>query len=165
MSDTQTTQLPPGVHPRDPSGADWKPPTSEKETSWTPGRKAWDTENDEALGVYQRAAHDWDAQLWVLTQTEQIAGRLKGRVALVLAVPTTLPDGSAPNGVIIGSSGGPVDQAFSSGVGDVYVLNAGDSLTLRTEASVYASPIKGNSTGAVQTINLYNPPGGGLGAT
>jgi len=159
--------LPPGVHPMDPrsSEPDYVPGPADIGKAHTRSRAPWQVSNGKAAAVFQRAASDFSVTTLKLTTTTQILGRQPGRVAVVLSVPTTLADGTTPLGVIFGSDRGAVDQGLATGIGDIGVLNPGDTYTLATEASVYAAPISGNATGAVQVVDLFNPTGGGLGST
>lgn len=157
--------LPQGIHPRDNSvpitpghplesndpthGMDQLGPQGQRR------RPPWSTENENALPVYQRAAHDWTANQYTLSSTIgpiQIAGRQRGVFSTVVWVPT-----SAAEGVLISPAEGDVTQG--AGV----TLSPGDSIELPTEAAVWAGVIVGQSSGTVYVVRFYNPPGGGLG--
>lgn len=161
--------LPPGVHPRDPSAAYERNPVSADTADqlWNQSRQPpWSVDNSEALAVYQRCASDWSAGLTQVggqNNAVKVIGRQKGRQSVTLAVPTALPDGSSPNGVVVGSSEGAVQQAVNANAGGVWILNPGDSVTIYTEASVWAGPLVGQTTGWVQFVVAFNPPGGGIG--
>lgn len=155
--------LPAGVHPLDnsvPITDPWPPSetpisTTEPPTS-APTRPApWSIENEEALAVYQRAAQGGAVRQITLSATNpvvQAVGRLKGRVQVTLWV-----DSGATFGVAWGFNEGDVQQ----GVG--VPLNVGDSVTLPCEAAVWIGLQSGQTTGRVNVLDLYNPPGGGLG--
>jgi hypothetical protein len=156
-------ELPQGVHPGDRS-VPLVPGQPVESNSPTAGdnlgkqgqrrRPPWDTENEEALPVYQRAAHDWTANQFALASNNpiQIAGRLRGAVSTVVWVPS-----SAANGVVISPNEGDITQ------GAGITLSPGDSIELCTEGAVSAGVSGGNATGTVYVVRLYNPPGGGLG--
>jgi hypothetical protein len=122
--------------------------------------KPWNTENEDAFPVYQRAAHDWSANRYTLSQVTgempspiQLAGRLRGCVSTVVWVPS-----SSALGVIISPDQGDIQQG--AGV----TLNPGDSIEISSEGPVWGGVIPGNTTGGpVQVTRYYNPPGGGLG--
>lgn len=155
--------LPPGVHPGDRSVA--LVPGQPVESNAPVGgddlgrqgqrtRPPWHTENEEALPVYQRAAHDWSANQFIVGSGNpiQIAGRLRGCVSTMVWVPT-----SASHGVIIS----PVEGDITQGAG--VELDPGDSIEIASEAAVWAGVIVGQTSGTVNVVRLYNPPGGGLG--
>ena len=115
---SEPTQVPTGVHPLDqsvPVGADGhlaetdKPPSSDGPAGAPSTRhKPWHRANEDALPVFQRAAHDWTANRYTLQATDapvQLAGRLKGSTRTVVWVPT----GSA-QGVLISPDAGDVQQ-------------------------------------------------------
>jgi len=157
--------LPAGVHPGDASTAQEGVPGTpqDQSTQWRHGREPWGVENEEALPVYNRAAHDWQpGQVFVSTASYDsaqaiVVNRQKGRLALTIWVPLLAPDGSTPNGVLIA----PNVSALQQGGNDCVVLNAGDSTTIPTEGPVYAACISGKSTGFCQFISLTNPLGRG----
>ena len=165
------TTLPPGVHPHDKSAV-WTPgfdannpvPPDVPGSQATKNRgKPWATDNEEALGVYQRAAYAWQPGLVVVDLTNQpytVVPRQKGRVNCSLWVPTSvIIDGTlttTPNGVMIGSD---PSEALASNC----ILNVGDSLDLPTEGSIYVAVIPGETSGYVQFVTLVNPIGGELG--
>ncbi len=162
--------LPPGVHPNDPSGPDFVPGPPDQPQEWTPGRPPYDVENYDAIATYERASHEWDAgAVYVDSQnggTAIVVGRQKGRKSVTIWVPNTDAGGNTPNGVLLANREGAL-QGITGGnlTGDMIVLNKGDSITIDTEASVWAGLIGSNSTGFCQFIATYNPPGGSLGAT
>lgn len=158
------TSLPQGVHPRDSTAPvvpgmplDQDTPI-EQDGPGPQGQRTtppWSVENEEAFAVNQRAAHDWSANTYTLSATRgpiQLAGRKRGRVTVIVWVPT-----SASLGIVVSPDEGDIEQ----GVG--ITLSPGDSIELPTEASVYGGVIVGNTTGTAYVVELYNPPGGGLG--
>jgi len=160
---TPGNELPQGVHPRDnsvpvtgPGPIESNLPTNDDvlgPQGFT--RKApWDTENEHAFPVFQRAAHDWSANEYTVHSTNPIpiAGRLRGCVSTVVWVPT-----SAALGVRISPDEGDLTQG--AGV----TLSPGDSIEIPSEGAVWAGVIVGNATGTVFVVRYYNPPGGGLG--
>lgn len=159
-----STGLPQGVHPRDSTvpvvpgmPLDQDTPIEQDGPGPQGQRTAppWSTENEEAVPVYQRAAHDWSANQYTLSQSRgpiQLAGRRRGRSTVVVWVPT-----AASLGIVISPDEGDIEQ------GAGITLSPGDSIELPTEASVYGGVIVGNTTGIAYVVELYNPPGGGLG--
>lgn len=177
MTDTSTiseeagwntgTGLPQGTHPRDASApinpSTGQPPDGDTPITTdgpvapqgVPTSPPWSTENEEALPVNQRAAHDWDANQYTLTSSRgpiQLAGRKRGRTTVIVWVPT-----AASNGIVISPTEGDIEQG--AGV----TLSPGDSIELPTEAPVYGGVIVGQTSGTAYVVELYNPPGGGLG--
>jgi hypothetical protein len=157
--------LPIGIHPRDNTvpttpGTPRLPPAGDSNT--VDGRPLpaqglrrlppWNTDNEDAFAVNQRSASSWSAQRYTLNMSTQIAGRLKGNVSTKIWVPS-----GAASGVVIAPEQGDVD------VGAGVTLNVGDSIELATEATVWAGPIPGQTTGTAYVVRLFNPPGGGLG--
>jgi hypothetical protein len=158
------SDLPAGVHPKDRAepvgpgfGSNNPVPADQPIGAYKLGTAPFSTDNDEALATFTRASSDWSARIVVVDAnaagTAIVAGRRKGRTAVVLSVPTTLGTGATPLGVIVG----PTEDDVLSYLG--YVLNVGDSLTLETEGPVYAGLISGKTTGAVQAVEFFNPPG------
>lgn len=158
------SQLPQGVHPGDrsaPIRTDGRPqesnsPVGGDDRLGAQGQRTvppWNTDNEEALPVYQRSAHDWSANEYTLGTTPiQIAGRLRGAQSTIIWVPT-----AAAHGCVISPSEGDITQ------GAGITLSPGDSIELATEAAVWAGVIVGQTTGTVYVVRLFNPPGGGLG--
>lgn len=136
---------------------------------YTQGRKAWGTDNDQALTVWQRASHDWSIGLIVVTQdndgVSQIIGRQPGRASLSLWVPTSVMIAgtltTTPAGVMLAPTSGELSANTTNGA----VLNVGDSLQILSEGSCYAGLIPGQTVGYIQYVSLTNPVGGGLGTT
>jgi hypothetical protein len=115
----------------------------------------WGTDNEEAFPVNQRAASEWSANSYTLNSTGgpiQLAGKRKGQVSVTVWVPS-----SATHGVVISPNQGDIQQ------GAGIELDAGDSITLDTEAAIWGGVIVGQTAGSVNVVVLYNPPGGGLG--
>jgi hypothetical protein len=158
--------LPTGVHPRDMAvtgeavalATDSPVGPDTPDQLWSPGRKGFPTDNREAVGVFQRCSEFWSARVVVVDAnaggTAEVAGRQRGRSSIKIWVPTTLPNGTTPAGVIIAPTQGEVQAGGNSGV----VLNAGDSITLRTEAPVFAGLLGNNSTGYCQCVVEFDPP-------
>lgn len=148
-------QLGIGVHPYDPSVPMNQPYNHEAPVNETPpmstqpGRRAYDTRNSDALPVFERSSEKWSANTLVLNNAEplQIAGKQKGRKELIIFVPNT-----ASAGVIIAPT--PGECSMYQGV----ELDPGATLTLKTEAQVYAGLISGQSSGMVCIIATINPP-------
>ena len=159
--------LPPGVHPMDPSmvwpGGNLPDATAAPDDIATrpgpTGRPPFDTKNTKALAVYQRGDSDWTANRIVVdlnnAGTVQLIGRQNGRAGVTLSVPS-----SATFGVVFAPTEGEVLNSASCPI-----LLPGDSITIPTEASVWAGVIPGNATGTVDVIATFNPAGGGLGTT
>jgi hypothetical protein len=122
------------------------------------GTESFSTENDEAIGVFQRADEAWTGQTWPITGAVQIVRRMKGRGATTVYVPATDVNGNAILGVIVGPNDSDVQ-----GNGFPLFLLPGMSMTIRSEAPVWAAPIPGNATGYVCTLTTDNPSGGQLG--
>jgi hypothetical protein len=165
------SQLPPGVHPLDPSvpysgGPLHDPSTIPADTAgyqYQSRSEPFGTDNDDALAFFERASHDWTGDTITLASTGsspsvQLIGRQKGRKCVTLWCPST---GTA---VCIAPTQGVCDQQFNSGIGGL-ILNPGDSVTINTEAPVWAGVLNGNTAGTVAFLAEYNPPGGALGAS
>ena len=128
-------------------------------------KKAWGTNNADALMVFQRASSDFTAGVISINSqngnTAIVVGRQKGRQSVTIWVPSTYtsPSGasSTPNGVMIAQTEGEV-QAYAA-----VQLNPGDSITITTEAPIWAGILPGNTTGVCQYLVEYNPSGGELG--
>lgn len=159
--------LPPGVHPMDPS-VSWNggnlpdataAPADVVTRPGPTGRPPFDTANTGALAVYQRGDAEWTANRIVVdlnnSGTVQLIGRQNGRAGVTLSVPS-----SATFGVVFAPTEGEVLNSASCPI-----LLPGDSITIPTEASVWAGVIPGNATGTVDVIATFNPAGGGLGNT
>ena len=143
------------------------PLESRELTPYRRGMRQFATSNGEAVATFERASSDWSSGAVYLSSANmgvgpiQVVGRQKGRKSTTLIVPAKDAQGNAPNGCIIASTQG---ELQGSGAGaEVYVLNVGDSVTIPSEAGVWAQVIPGNTTGYVQFVSVYNPPGGELG--
>jgi len=157
--------LPPGVAPEDPSvpygPGDRLPNDSpvgeDGAQAYSTRPPAFPVNNPRALPVYQRAASDWTGRVVTVDSnnggTALAVGRVKGRDAVTIWVPSTLPNGTTPNGVIIGPSEDEVQQGLNSGI----VLNPGDSISIRSEAAVWVGLIGANTSGACQVMQEFNP--------
>ena len=163
------SNLPPGVHPLDPSvpysgGELHEPgpvPADQAAYRYSNRPEPFGTSNDDALAIWERASHDWTGDTVTIgmpSPTVQLIGRQKGRKCITLWCPST---GTA---VCIAPVQGICDQQFQSGIGGL-ILNPGDSVTINTEAQVWAGILNGNTTGTVAYLAEYNPPGGALGTT
>ena len=148
-------QLGIGVHPYDPSVPMNQPYNHEAPVNETPpmstqpGRRAYDTRNSDALPVFERSSEKWSANTLVLNNAEplQVAGKQKGRKELILFVPN-----SATAGVVIAPDSGEVSM------GGGVQLDPGATLTLKTEAAVWAGLISGQTTGTICVVATSNPP-------
>jgi hypothetical protein len=166
--------LPPGAHPRDPSIPFGQDPAEvdrggvggdpAQSFYTTKGGRPFGTPNEDAWGVYQRAAHDWDggvvkANASTNGGTATVVGRQKGRLSVKVWIPTVLGDGSTPLPALIG----PNESELQTPGNNAPVLNVGDSIVLETEGSVYIGCVGANATATVQYVVFFNPPGGGGG--
>lgn len=148
-------QLGIGVHPYDPSVDMTQPYNNEAPVAEAPvlapqrGSKPYQARNVDAVPVFERSSEKWTAQTLTLNNAEplQIAGKQKGRKELIVFVPNT-----AAAGVIIAPTPGEV--SMFQGV----QLDPGATLTLKTEAPVYAGLISGQTSGIVCTVATINPP-------
>lgn len=161
--------LPVGVHPydaRSPVAAGGQLPSEAPGEGdvyagrqGEPGRRAFSTANTDAFPVFQRAASDWTSNRFTLgpaatQEPVQLAGRRRGRVSVLIWVPS-----SASFGVVIGPTQGEVQAGGSAGV----LLVPGDSIELPTEGAIYAAADGTNASGTAYVVELFNPAGGGLG--
>jgi hypothetical protein len=159
-------QLPTGVHPLDMSvtgesvatATDSPVGPDTPDQLWTPGRQGFAADNREAVGVFQRASEFWSARGCAVDAnaggTAEVIGRQKGRTMVRIWVPTLMPNGIAPLGVIIAPTQGEAQAGLNSGV----VLNVGDAIELHTEAPVFAGLIGANLTGYCQCVAYFDPP-------
>jgi hypothetical protein len=163
MSDLMFSDLPPGVHPADPSTADHhnRPvPATPGEVAYTRGRKAWATTNPNALPVFQRLAQNWATGVWVVSSTIgggtlKVAQLRRGRTRLTCWVPTSFfPGGgvltATPAGVIIAEDEGKAQQ------GEGAPLFIGDSVDIAAEGSVWAAIQPGQATGVVAWLDCWD---------
>ncbi len=145
-----------GVHPWDssvPTDGSYQneapvPLDSGAGASQSSRREPYTVANEDAIGVFQRASHDWSANTVVISQTTKILGRQKGRTLVTLFVPNT-----ATEGVVLAPTQGEADMA--NGI----TLEVGSTIDLATEGSIYAGLITGKTTGTVAYIALTNPVG------
>jgi hypothetical protein len=140
--------LPPGVHPLDQSmpAAEYVPGPAEQGKAYTQGRRPFATPNGEAVPVWQRATTDWSTFAFTsISGTVQIGGKVGGRFAISVWVPTT-----AALGVQIGALRSQCDNSGGT------PLNPGDSVTIMSEAPVFAAPQIGQTTGTVYVMDFFN---------
>jgi hypothetical protein len=129
------------------------------------GGKRWAVDNGDALAVYERGAGSFTAGNIVVNTynggTSIVVGRQKGRKNVTISVPATYTasDGtsSTPNGVAIAETEGEL-QLINGG----FQLNPGDSITISTEAPVWAGLLPGKTIGILQYLVEYNPTGNDL---
>ena len=150
MTDTAaiTDQLPPGVHPYDQAGDEWSPPQGVQGQQWQPGRAPFSVPNANAVPVWQRATTDWSTAALTLNSTngtQQIAGRVTGRMSVTIWVP-----GIASHGIQFSQDRGAVDNNAGT------PLNPGDSVTINSEGPVYAGCQSGQTAGTVYVLDLFN---------
>lgn len=140
-------------------------PADEPGNKYTTSSKAWGTDNADALMVFERASSDFTAGVININaqngNTAIIVGRQKGRKSVTIWVPSTYTSSagtsSTPKGVMVAQTEGEV-QAYAA-----VQLNPGDSITINTEAPIWAGILPGNTTGLCQFLVEYNPAGGELG--
>jgi hypothetical protein len=127
--------------------------------------KRWSVDNADALAVFERASGKFTAGQIVVNSynggTSIVVGRQKGRKNVTISVPAsyTAADGtsSTPNGVAIAEQEGEL-QLINGG----FQLNPGDSITISTEAPIWAGLLPNKTTGLVQYLVEYNPTGNDL---
>ena len=132
---------------------------------YTTDKKAWGTNNADALSVFERASSDFTAGVINISaqngSTAIIVGRQKGRKSVTIWVPSSYTNSagtsSTPKGVMVAQTEGEV-QAYAA-----VQLNPGDSITINTEAPIWAGILPGNTSGVCQFLVEYNPAGGELG--
>ena len=127
------------------------------------GEPSFDTDNDEATPVFQRAAEAWTGQQFTITGPTQIARRQKGRQGVTIFVPATDMNGNAINGVTIAPDDSEVQNVGGMVVGSPLFLLPGASISIDTEAPVWAGLIGSNANGFVCVLIADNPSGGQLG--
>ena len=137
--------LPPGVHPYDQTGPEFSPAPAPQGQTFTTGTKAFSVPHAEAIPVWERATTNFATKNLTLGATTQVAGRLPGRKSVTLWVP-----GTAAQGVQFSNNRGDVDS------GNGTPLSPGDSVTIGSEAAVWAGPLSGQTSGTVYTLDLYN---------
>lgn len=129
------------------------------------GGKRWSTDNGDALAVFERGAKSFTAgQIVVGTAnggTSIVVGRQKGRKNVTISVPATYTNSSGanvtPNGVVIAEQEGEL-QLINGG----FQVNPGDSITISTEAPVWAGLLPGKTSGFCQYLVEFNPSGNDL---
>jgi hypothetical protein len=143
------TDMLPGVHPQDRSGADAPVGPQDQAPSYATAPAPFSVPNKDALPVFERSARNGSALVVPISQhqggTARAVGRLKGRKAVMIWVSSTATAGCMldfSEGRLQGGGGVP--------------LNPGDSVTLPTEASVYVGLQPGDSSATVNVIELYN---------
>ena len=123
------------------------------------GREPFSEDNAAAVPTFQRSSHDFTSGVLVLSDSQQVVGRMRGRESTTIWCPPTDQLGNAVNGFIFGETEGELQQ----GTAAAYVL-PGMSVTIRSEAPVWAAPIPGGSSPATVCYKTeYNPAGGALG--
>jgi hypothetical protein len=122
------------------------------------GKQSFSDDNDEAVPVFQRADEAWTGETFIISGPTQVVRRMKGRTSVTLYVPSTDQAGNAVNGIVYAPDAGQVQ-----GIGLPLFLLPGMSVTLHTEAPVWASVIGANATGFVCVVTTDNPAGGQLG--
>jgi hypothetical protein len=152
------TVLPPGVHPTDrrASPSDWSGPPQPAPSTYTGGREPFSVPNARAMGVWQRATRTWTPRAVRVGQTPvKLVGRKRGRLKVSLWVPKTVVVSgvvvTVTHGVLVAASAGEASQFAGA------VLNVGDSLTVPSEASVYAIALPTQVVGFVQYADYFNP--------
>jgi len=128
-------------------------------------KKAWGTDNADAIMVFERASSDFTAGVISINaqngNTAIIVGRQKGRKSVTIWVPSTYTNSSGtsstPNGVTVAQTEGEIQNNAA------VQLNPGDSITINTEAPIWAGVLPGQTTGICQFLVEYNPAGGELG--
>ncbi|MDE1881979.1 MAG: hypothetical protein KGI89_15705, partial [Euryarchaeota archaeon] len=109
------------------------------------------TPRRDSVPVVERATSSYSARGFQITNANpyvMLSGRRRGRKWITLAVPSSYiaPGGttsSTPLGVMIAED----PNAIVAGVG--YQLNPGDTLTIDSEAPIWAGVLPGNATGYV----------------
>lgn len=145
------SDLPVGVHPQDQRGFDAGVIGVDLPSMPTAMKNAFNTSSADALSVFQRAAHNWDAKtvnVSTANPTAQAAGRLKGRVRVDVWVPS-----SASVGVMIAENQGILEA------GGGVELAPGDSIAIPTEASIYVGLVSGQTTGTANVAQYFNEMG------
>lgn len=170
------SDLPPGVHPNDPSaGSDQHPEYLREQPgqSVRTGKPAFSMDNEQAFAVFERSSHDWRGGVVVLTTanggsgTAIVVGRRPGRKHLRLWVPAlgvivggALVVPAAGTGVIVAGRQGELEQG-----GGGFVLNVGDpAVDIESEGEVWVGCIPGQVIGYVQFLDLFDIPGSTAGS-
>lgn len=127
------------------------------------GQESFDVDNDESTPVFQRATEAWTGAQFTITGPTQIARRMKGRTQVTVFCPNTDVNGNSILGVTIAPDPSEVQNAAGAIVGSPLFLLPGMSITIPTEAPVWAGLIGTNATGFVCVMTTDNPSGGQLG--
>ena len=130
------------------------------------GKPSFDTDNDEAVPVFQRSAESFTSGFRQVATIVQIIGRQPGRQKTTLAVPETDMFGNAVDGVMWSYTDSDLAAATAAGTAGGATpafLLPGMSVSIEAEAPVWVAPIPGNSVGSVMFLSLDNPSGGQLG--
>lgn len=171
--------LPSGVHPLDqstPIGSDGQPTEPDRPPSTGPAehahsgnpshrRGAWQRDNEDALPVNQRAAHDFRTGVVPVninnSSTAKVVMRRPGRKSVTIWIPAQVVLGGVlitpPNGVMWGNNEGELEAGAGS------YLAIGDSVTLEVEAPVYIGLVPGTTQGYVQYLDQFDGPAGSIG--
>lgn len=124
------------------------------ETTHEAASSVFDTINEQAIPVVQRAASSFLArQFTVSGDPAALVGRRRGRRYVALSCPGTVTVGG------VGST--PKGFSWSHNRNDLTVgigfqVNPGDSVTIDSEADVWVAALPGNTTGTVQYIEVFD---------
>jgi hypothetical protein len=161
MADPTQQNLPPGVHPNDPS-VPWAGgplveagpvnPDTAGDRFPKGGKAPFSVDNGQATAVFERAAQSWTANQIKPGTSIQLIGRQDGRKNVTIWVPS-----SASTDAIIAPTQGEVDQ------GDGVTLAPGDSITIATEAPVFGGPATSGQVAVINVVAEINPTGGAYG--
>lgn len=114
----------------------------------------FDTVNEQAVPVFERAASSFTVKQFTVTNEAQaLVGRRRGRKYVALSCPGTVTVGgvgSTPKGFAFSHTRSDLD------VGIGFQMNPGDSVEIDSEAEVYVAALPGNTTGTVQYLECYN---------
>ena len=129
------------------------------------GGKRWGTDNGDALAVFERGSRSFTAGQIVVGAanggTAIVVGRQKGRKNVTISVPASYINSAGssvtPTGVAIAEQEGEL-QLINGG----FQLQPGDSITISTEAPIWAGLLPGKTTGFCQYLVEYNPTGNDL---
>lgn len=119
-----------------------------------PASSYFDTVNEQAIPVYERAATSFSAQTFTVNSTAQmLVGRRRGRKHVALSCPGTVTAagvGSTPKGFMFSADRNNLD----AGIG--FQVNPGDSVTIDSEDAIWVAALPGNTTGVVQYLEVFN---------
>lgn len=149
----------PGEHPDDRTAPGYELPHDTPGGDAPRGKASFDTDNDEAVAVFQRASESFTTGLWIISGATQIVGRMAGRTGTTLSVPTT----DEGNNAIQGVRYAPNQSQLSGPLNTCSFLLPGASITIPSEGPVWVAPLFGNATGYVIVMTTDNPSGGQLG--